>query len=121
MVASHAFSAPIGAGRGDCDRIHRPHPLSPRDSRAAHAVDGRWSRFAGSADDFDASKGFILTWVVQYASSAEAAAVFPILRNELESEAHYGWGTGEYAGLGDGGTCLEGDNPLIDLCADAGA
>ena len=76
-------------------------------------VDGRWSRFAGSAEDFAASKGFILTWVVQYASPYDAESAFSILLNELQSDDHYGWGIGEDAGLGDEGTCLEGDNPQL--------
>ena len=76
-------------------------------------VDGRWSRFAGSADDFESSKGFILTWATQYSSPDGAAKVFSILLNELQSDDRYGWGIGVDAGLGDQGTCLEGDNPQM--------
>jgi hypothetical protein len=76
-------------------------------------VDGRWSHFAGSEEDFAASRGFILTWVAQYASAEDASDVYSILRNELESDDHYGWGIGEDAGLGEEGTCLEGDNPQL--------
>jgi hypothetical protein len=76
-------------------------------------VNGRWTRFAGSEDDFAASKDFILTWVVQYASPSDAEGAFSILLNELQSDDHYGWGIGEDAGLGDAGTCLEGDNPQL--------
>lgn len=100
-------------GRGPATLEQLPlFPDTAADLLAAPGfVDGRWSRFAGSAEDFAASKGFILTWAVQYASSADAAGVFSILRNELESDDHYGWGSGDDAGLGDEGTCLEGDNP----------
>jgi len=80
---------------------------------ASGFVDGRWSRFAGSAEDFAASRNFILTWVVQYASPSNAEDAFSILLNELESDDHYGWGIREDAGLGDEGTCLEGDNPQL--------
>jgi hypothetical protein len=76
-------------------------------------ADGRWSRFAGSAEDFEASRGFILTWVARYTSPGDATGVFSILLNELQSDDHYGWGIGEDAGLGDQGTCLEGDNPQL--------
>jgi hypothetical protein len=90
-------------------------PLSPETAAELLAapgfVDGRWSRFAGSEADFAASKAFILTWVAQYGSTAAAKAVFAILLDELQSDDHYGWGVGEDAGLGDEGTCLEGDNP----------
>jgi hypothetical protein len=74
-------------------------------------VDGRWSRFAGSEQDFAASRAFILTWVARYASPSDAGRVFAILLNELQSDDHYGWGIGDDAGLGDEGTCLQGDNP----------
>jgi len=76
-------------------------------------IDGRWSRFAGSEEDFAASKNFILTWVVQYASPSDAEGAFSILLNELQSDDHYAWGIGDDAGLGDAGTCLEGDNPQM--------
>ena len=76
-------------------------------------IDGRWSRFAGSAEDFAASRGFILTWVVQYAAPHEARSVASILLNELQSDDRYGWGIGEDAGLGDEGTCLTGENPQM--------
>lgn len=76
-------------------------------------VDGHWSRFAGSASDFEASRGFILTWVVEYDSEANANRAAAILLKELESEAHYGWGIGEDAALGDEGTCLDGENPQM--------
>lgn len=76
-------------------------------------VDGRWSRFAGSPEDFADSRNFVLTWVARYASEGEAATVLAILRDELEAEDHYGWGTGGDVRLGDGGTCLEGDNPQL--------
>ena len=76
-------------------------------------VDGRWSRFAGSASDFEASRGFILTWVVEYASEGNATSALSILLEELQSEDHYGWGVGEEAGLGDQGTCLDGQNPQM--------
>jgi hypothetical protein len=75
-------------------------------------VDGRWSRFAGSAEDFEASKGFILTWVARYASPEDATEAFAILLNELTSDDHYGW-DGEEVGLGNEGTCAEGDNPQM--------
>jgi hypothetical protein len=73
-------------------------------------TDGRWSRFAGSAEDFESSKAFILTWVAQYASASAARVVSSILLDELQFGESYGWGVGEDAGLGDEGTCLEGDN-----------
>lgn len=76
-------------------------------------VGGRWSRFAGSASDFEASRGFILTWVVAYDSAANAESALEVLRNELESDDHYGWGIGADAGLGDEGTCLDGENPQM--------
>jgi hypothetical protein len=76
-------------------------------------VDGRWSRFAGSASDFENSRGFILTWVVEYASEANARSALAILLTELQSDDHYGWGPGEDAGLGDEGTCLHGKNPQM--------
>jgi hypothetical protein len=92
-------------------------PLSPDTAAQLGAVPGfvggRWSRFAGSASDFQASRGFILTWVVAYDSAANAEGAVGILRNELESEDHYGWGIGADAGLGDEGTCLDGENPQM--------
>jgi hypothetical protein len=76
-------------------------------------VDGRWSRFAGSASDFEDSRGFILTWVVEYDSEANANRAVAILLEELQSENHYGWGMGEDAALGDEGNCLDGENPQM--------
>ena len=76
-------------------------------------VDGRWSRFAGSESDFESSRGFILTSVVEYDSEANAKSALAILRTELESEDQYGWGAGADAGLGDEGTCLDGENPQM--------
>ena len=102
-----------GHGRDALTRL----PLFPDTAAALIAapgfVDGRYSDFAGSAEDFEASRGFVLTWVAQYASPGDATGAFAILRNELESDDHYGWGMGEDAGLGDAGTCLEGDNPRL--------
>ncbi len=80
---------------------------------APGCVDGRWSRFAGAPEDFADSRNFVLTWLARYASEGAAAGVLEILRAELQSEDHYGWGTGGDAQLGDGGTCLEGDNPQL--------
>jgi hypothetical protein len=77
-------------------------------------VGGRWSRFAGSASDFQASRGFILTWVVAYDSGASAERAVELLLNELESDDRYGWGIGADVGLGDEGTCLDGENPQMD-------
>ncbi len=100
-------------GRQVLDRL----PLSPDTAAQLKAqsgfVDGRSTAFAGSAEDFEASKGFILTWVARYASQDDAAGAFSILLNELQSDDHYGWGIGADAGLGDEGTCLEGDNPQL--------
>jgi hypothetical protein len=76
-------------------------------------VDGRWSRFAGTASDFEASRGFVLTWAVEFALEANANKAASILLNELQSEDRYGWGIGEDAGLGDEGTCLDGRNPQM--------
>jgi hypothetical protein len=76
-------------------------------------VDGRWSRFAGSASDFEDSRGFILTWVAQFATEANARNAASILLNELQTEEGYGWGIGDDAGLGDEGTCLDGANPQM--------
>ena len=92
-------------------------PLFPDSAAQLRAVPGfvggRWSRFAGSASDFEASRGFILTWVVAYDSEANAERAVDILLNELESDDHYGWGIGADAGLGDEGTCLDGENPQM--------
>ena len=102
-----------GSGRAALERL----PLFPDTAAALMAqpgfVDGRWSDFAGSPDDFAASIGFVLTWVVTYASVSEASGAYTILREELESPDRYGWGRGDEAGLGDEGTCLEGDNPRL--------
>ena len=103
-----------GSGRAALERL----PLFPDTAAALMAqpgfVDGRWSDFAGSPDDFAASIGFVLTWVVTYASESEAVGAYSILREELESPESYGWGRGDDAGLGDEGTCREGDNPRLD-------
>jgi hypothetical protein len=92
-------------------------PLFPETASQLEAtpgfVEGRWSRFAGSASDFEASRGFILTWVVEYDSEANARSALAILLTELQSDDHYGWGIGEDAGLGDEGTCLDGKNPQM--------
>jgi hypothetical protein len=92
-------------------------PLSPDTASQLEAtpgfVEGRWSRFAGSASDFEASRGFILTWVVEYASEETARTAISILLDELQAEDHYDWGVGEDAGLGDEGTCLDGENPQM--------
>ena len=92
-------------------------PLFPETASQLQAmpgfVDGRWSRFAGRESDFQASRGFILTWVVQYESVGNARSAVAILLNELESDDHYGWGPGEDAGIGDEGTCLDGENPQM--------
>jgi hypothetical protein len=92
-------------------------PLFPETASQLRAtpgfVDGRWSRFAGSESDFQASRGFILTWIAQYESAANARSALAILRNELESDDQYGWGAGQDAGLGDEGTCLDGENPQM--------
>lgn len=102
-----------GGGRAVLGQL----PLFPETASELRATpgfaDGRWSRFAGSESDFQASQGFILTWVVQYESVADARSALIILRNELESDDHYGWGAGEDAGLGDEGTCLDGENPQM--------
>jgi hypothetical protein len=92
-------------------------PLFPETARELQTtpgyVDGRWSRFAGSESDFEASRGFILTWVVQYDTEAHARSAVAILLNELQSDDHYGWGPGADAGLGSEGTCLDGKNPQM--------
>lgn len=92
-------------------------PLFPETASQLEAtpgfVDGRWSRFAGSASDFEASRGFVLTWVVEYDSEANARSALAILLTELQSDDRYGWGIGEDAGLGDEGTCLDGENPQM--------
>lgn len=92
-------------------------PLFPDTAAQLRAVPGfvggRWSRFAGSASDFEASRGFVLTWVVAYDSAANADSALEVLLNELESDDHYGWGIGADTGLGDEGTCLDGENPQM--------
>jgi hypothetical protein len=102
-----------GGGRGVLEQL----PLFPDTASQLHAtpgfVDGRWSRFAGSEANFEASRAFILTWVVEYDSEANAKTAATILLNELQSDDHYGWGLGEDAGLGDEGTCLDGENPQM--------
>jgi hypothetical protein len=102
-----------GAGPATLDQL----PLFPDTATDLLAVpgfvDGRWSRFAGSAADFEASTAFILTWAVQYAAPSDAERASAILLNELQSDDHYGWGIGQDAGLGDEGTCREGDNPQL--------
>jgi hypothetical protein len=83
-------------------------PLSPNRAAALQAqpgfVTGSYSTFSGPA-------GFLLTWAAQYASEEEAASAASIVLDEMQSDDGYGWGNGEDAGLGDEGTCLEGDNP----------
>lgn len=102
-----------GGGRAVLQQL----PLFPDTASELQAtpgfVDGRWSRFAGSATDFEKSRGFILTWVAEYASDANARSALSILLEELQSEDHYGWGIGDDAGLGDEGTCLDGENPQM--------
>lgn len=102
-----------GGGRAVLEQL----PLFPDTASQLQAtpgfVGGRWSRFAGSASDFEASRGFILTWVVEYDSEANAKSAVAILLNELQSDDHYGWGLGGDAGLGDEGTCLDGENPQM--------
>ena len=92
-------------------------PLFPDTASELQAVpgfvDGRWSRFARSASDFENSRNFILTWIVQFAPEENAKAAVSILLNELQSDNHYAWGIGEDAGLGDEGTCLDGQNPQM--------
>ena len=101
-----------GGGRAVLEQL----PLSPDTAAELLAapgfVDGRWSRFAGSPEEFEASKGFILTWVSRYASPEDAMGASAILLDELTSDDHYGW-DGEDVSLGDGGTCAEGDNPQM--------
>jgi hypothetical protein len=83
-------------------------PLSP--GRASELQDQpgfvtcSYSTFSGSA-------GFLLTWAAQYASEVEATQAVSIVLDDLQSDDGYGWGIGDDAGLGDEGTCLEGDNP----------
>jgi hypothetical protein len=102
-----------GGGREALEQL----PLSPETAAQLQAtrgfVDGRWSRFAGSESDFQDSRGFVLTWVVAFASVASAKRAASILLNELQSDDHYGWGIGNEAGLGDEGTCLDGKNPQM--------
>jgi len=101
-----------GEGRATLEQL----PLFPDTAAdllsARGFVDGRWSRFAGSLGAFEASKGFILTWVARYASPEDAMEAFAILLNELTSDDHYGW-DGEDVGLGDEDTCAEGNNPQM--------
>ena len=101
-----------GQGRATLEQL----PLFPDTAAkllsAPGFVDGRWSRFAGSLEDFEASKGFILTWVARYSSPEDALEAFAILLDELTSDDHYGW-DGEDVGLGDEGTCAEGNNPQM--------
>ena len=105
------------SGEGGGRAVLKQLPLFPDTASQLQAtlgfVGGQWSRFAGSASDFEASRGFILTWVVEYDSEANAKSALAILLSELESEDHYGWGIGEDAGLGDEGTCLDGENPQM--------
>jgi hypothetical protein len=102
-----------GGGRAVLEQL----PLFPDTATQLQAtrgfVNGRWSRFAGSESDFENSRGFVLTWVVAFASEANAKSAASILLNELQSDDHYGWGIGEDAGLGDEGTCLDGKNPQM--------
>lgn len=83
-------------------------PLSQDRSAALQAqpgfVSGSYSTFSGPA-------GFLLTWAAQYASDDQAAGALSIVLDEMQSDDGYGWGLGDDAGLGDEGTCLEGDNP----------
>jgi hypothetical protein len=67
----------------------------------------------GSYSMFSGPSGFLLTWAAQYASEAEAASAASIVLDELQSDDGYGWGYGDDAGLGDEGTCREGDNPQV--------
>jgi hypothetical protein len=83
-------------------------PLSPTRSSDLQAQSGF---VTGSYSQFSGPSGFLLTWAAQYASEAEAEGAVSIVLDELQSDDGYGWGTGDDAGLGDEGTCLEGDNP----------
>ena len=65
----------------------------------------------GSYSTFSGPGGFLLTWAAQYASEGEAADAVSIVLDDLQSDDGYGWGRGDDTGLGDEGTCLEGDNP----------
>ena len=80
---------------------------------ASRATDlrGQSGFVAGSYSTFSGPAGFLLTWAAQYASEAEAAQAAAIVLDDLQSDDGYGWGIGDDAGLGDEGTCLEGDNP----------
>jgi hypothetical protein len=83
-------------------------PLSP--SRASD-FQGQSGFVTGSYSTFSGSSGFLLTWAAQYASEVEAAQAVSVVLDDLQSDDGYGWGIGDDAGLGDEGTCLEGDNP----------
>lgn len=83
----------------------------PLSSERAAQLEEQAGFVAGRYSDFSGSGGFLLSWAVQYVSADDATDAVSILLDELQSEDGYGWGSGEDAGLGDEGTCLEGDNP----------
>ena len=108
VISPEAPPAGMTADGGRDGQVLGRLPLSPTRAAELQAqpgfVNGRYATFSGSA-------GFLLSWAAQYASDQDAAGAVSIILDELQSEDGYGWGMGEPAGLGDEGTCLEGDNP----------
>jgi hypothetical protein len=108
VVSADTPPAGMSSDGGRDGQILGRLPLSP--SRASQ-LQGQSGFVTGSYRTFSGASGFLLTWAAQYASEVEAADAIAVVLDELQSDDGYGWGIGDDAGLGDEGTCLEGDNP----------
>jgi hypothetical protein len=68
----------------------------------------------GLSRSFSGDGGALLSWATQFETEADAESAFLVYLDELQLEGGYGFGIGAQAGLGDEGTCLQGDNPFLD-------
>lgn len=85
------------------------HSQSALDRIAAQSgfVDGLSRSFSGAG-------GSLLSWVTQFETEGDAESAFLVYLDELQLEGGYAFGIGAKAGLGDEGTCLQGNNPFLD-------
>ena len=85
-------------------------PVDPAMLAQQGFIDGRYTEFSSDA-------GSLLSWAVLFDTAEDAERSFALYLTELESGDGYGFGPGTEAGLGDQGTCGEGD---VTIPNDAG-
>ena len=67
----------------------------------------------GRYTEFSSESGVLLSLGPLFDTVDNAERAVDLYLDELQSEEGYGFGSGLEAGLGDEGTCDEGDNPAL--------